>query len=235
MFAAIRPSLMTRDGLLHVFAFETAGRALMYVRFAPGAPPAVARTEAVPGQIVSGGCALSGHEQEGPAVVVVSHDAGIVAVHFGVTDRGGAFGPFRGTQLESVRVIPASTPAVRIDEEGRMRAVLILRDAEQPDEIVRADFVAPLGGDVQVELTKVARMPREPRSARAVYSASDRATPRVHWAVLLEDGSVVSSAAADVLQIGATAVAPLEIVAFSDTAYALAMSEPSGVVLVALR
>jgi hypothetical protein len=236
MFAPIRPSLMTEDGRLHVFAFETAGRGLSYVRFEPRAAPHVARTEAVPGQIIGGGCALPARGQPGgPCCVVLADEGGALSVHVGTVDAAGAFGTFRGARLPRARAIPAMTPAVRLDADGGVHAVLLVRDAERPDEILRVDVRARGAGDVELGRAAVGRMAKEPRSARVVFSAWERPDPRVHWAVLLEDDSVIASALRDATRLGGTPVKPLEIVALSETAYVLVTEEASGVLLVALR
>jgi hypothetical protein len=235
-FVPLRPALMTDDGALDLFGFDSTTQEPLHVRFESASPaPAITRARPLSGNVVGGAAVVPRSAGGDRDAVVVCVEAGGVAMHH-LRLSGGALAVLGTVRFAGVRILPASVPAAWIDDEGVLTAVLIACDEREPETIVRADARFGVGATPESSLSRVGHLPRPPRSARAVYCATPGPTPpRVDWAVLLDDGSAVSSQSTSAQSLGAAALVPLEMVALSRTTYVLVASDTAGPLLVPLH
>jgi hypothetical protein len=220
----IHPALMTEDGIITVFTYTPAS--VTMARFpAPvkgGATSAgrVHWTTPTPEPTRAAAAALGPRPQNPACAITVSENVrGVKVTLFnGDGDHGAP-----AAELENARVLPNSEPALWVDSRGGATAAILLAE----DSLYRRVFLAEVvwnGVKDSPQLTRRAaiELPRDSRASAVTFSVTQTRPPRSNWAILLEDGSLLTdhSPSAPYHPLRAPLL-PLQLLGMSNSTYLL--------------
>jgi hypothetical protein len=228
----VRPALMTGNGDTDVFALEDAAGRLSMVRFPEAGGPKVVWTQALPGKVVAASAAL-GPAQRGDSriAVVISGRADGLAATLVDAGQGGAAPKLRTVEVAGVQAFAGSEPAARVRADGSVQAALVVTQPASAGAGRRAavlDLAWPADAAAlgQGTVTPIAAdLSAQPRAAAAAYTHASGAKDRRDWALVLDNGEVVSAATGNRQRLSGRAVEPVQLFVGTQGTYLLTLTD----------
>lgn len=93
--------------------------------------------------------------------------------------------------IEGARLLPNSQPTLWVGEQGAVNAAILFGAPDMP----RYVFVAEINwndGEPKVARREPVELPRGSRASTVAFSVTPKRPPRISWAILLDDESIVS-------------------------------------------
>ncbi len=226
----VRPALMTEQGELDVFVLSQATVSLAHFPppnwNGPASPAKIAWKSTLPATPIAARAALApqqaGSERK---LLVVTSDAGGIAVHFMNAGSGAAAGSWQSVRVPNVTAINNTEPGLLVAEDGTTRAAVIVETNATTRDFGVVDLTfdrqgRPVGTPA---VSPLGRLPIAARAAAATYTITRDAVRR-DWFVLLENGSAMHSASGgNARQLRSAPLVPLQLVALSSSTYVLAL------------
>lgn len=228
----VRPALMAVSGDTDVFVLEEATGRLSMVRFPQAGDPKILWTQALPGKVVAAAAALGPAQRGDPriAVLVSARPDGISATLVDA-GQGGAAPKLRTVEVAGVQAFAGSEPAARVGPDGSVQAALVVTQRASAAAGLRAavlDLTWPADAAArgQGAVTPIAvDLSHQPRAAAAAYTHASGAKDRRDWALVLDNGELISAAAGKRQRLSGRAVEPVQLFVAAQGTYLLTLTD----------
>ncbi|WP_163870574.1 hypothetical protein [Myxococcus eversor] len=197
----VRPPLQTASGALFIPVIAAGGRELRMLRF----HSTVDATEVTPGRevgrvrlparpVASRATIQPDSMGDAISVVLVDDTSEGLDLHLVRTRPGGGLTRVASTRLPGLSALPGSEPGLWIDPAGRLNVALIALSLKHPRRAMLAQVRYRPDGRLEAppRVKAVAELPAPARAAIARFHPEDLRQGALFWAILLEDGRLLS-------------------------------------------
>lgn len=229
----VRPALMAQTGELDIF-YITAGKPELALARFPAPKWEGAQTPAkvmwklpIPEKPVAVRCAIApasaGSERR---VLIVTQEAGAVAIHFMNAGSGASAGHWETTRIPNATAMPGAEPGLRVAADGVSHAAILLETDAAKRQFAIADLEFGRDGKLtgSAVVKPLGQLEAAPKAAAAAYVVAQGAGMRRDWVVLLENGKLVHSGSeGETRELGSAPAVPLQLLPLGAGTYLLTL------------
>ena len=224
-FEIVRPGLMTESGDLDLFVLSEGGKVLSLVRFPDGedAPKSMWDFD-LPAEATAGRAALGPSSAGSDRVAVLIADTKKGALLALLNAGNGEAKPkLQKVVVKGKHHLPSCEPAVRMDRDGNIHAsTLIVDDSdERVVQLIDLAWSPNAKPPFSANRSLAATLQKDARAGAVVYGVAERDTPRRDWAILLEDGQIVTNQFLEPRSLPGEPAVPLQLLPMSRRTYLL--------------